>query len=111
MKIKTHTKLALLFAATGLSIASAKTYEISVSAHTEIAGTMVKAGDYRVKVDGTVATLRGPDNKPVEATGQIQAADRKFGQTALEVSTDSNGVNHITAIDLGGTSTRLTFSN
>ena len=50
-------------------------------------------------------------NKIVEATGSIQSADKKFSQTQVEVRTGSDGVNHITAIDLGGTNTKLTFNN
>jgi hypothetical protein len=110
MTTKTHTKLALLFAVAGLSIASAKTYEISVPDHAAIASTQLKAGDYRVKVEGGTATLIPSDNKSVEATGQTQATDNKFAQTELEVTKGADGVNHITAIDLGGTKTKLTFN-
>jgi len=111
MKTTTQAKVLVLFAGIGLSIASAKTYHITVSDHTQVAGTQLKAGDYRVKVDGTVATLTGENNKKVEATGTVQSSDQKFPGTALEVSQGTDGMNHITAIDLGGTSTKLTFSN
>jgi hypothetical protein len=111
MRIKTQTKLFVLFAAAGLSIASAKSYSISVPDHSELAGTAVTAGDYRVTVDGATATLKASNHTRVEAKGTIQSTDRKFGQTAVEISTGADGTNHITAIDLGGTTTRLTFNN
>ena len=117
MRTKTQTKLMLLFAGVGLSIAAAKSYEISVPDNTEVAGTHLAAGDYKVKVEGTVATLSGGTNlnggtaKSVEAKGAIETSGAKFPQTALEISTGSDGVNHITAIDLGGTKTKLTFNN
>lgn len=111
MIIKTASKFVMLFAAAGLSIASAKSYEISIPNHAQVAGTEIKSGDYSVKVEGTTATLRGGDHKNVQFTGSVQTADKKFTDTAIEVSTDSNGVNHIKAIDLGGTNTKLAFNN
>ena len=110
MKTTTQAKVLVLFAGIGLSIASAKTYHITVSDHTQVAGTQLKAGDYTVKVDGAKAVLIGEDDKRVEATGTIQTADRKFPETTLEINKGSDGINHVTAIDLGGTTTRLTFS-
>jgi hypothetical protein len=111
MKTKTQTKILLLFAAAGLSIASAKTYGISVPDHAVLAGAQVRAGEYRVTVDGTTATLVGEHKQQVAATGAIQPSDKKFAQTQLEISTGNDGTNHIIAIDLGGTNTRLTFNN
>jgi len=111
MQTRTRTKLLVLFAgAAAMWIASAKSYRIIVPDHTEMAGTQLKAGDYTVKVDGAKAVLIGEDDKRVEATGTIQTADRKFPETTLEINKGSDGVNHVTAIDLGGTTTRLTFS-
>jgi hypothetical protein len=111
MQTRTRTKLLVLFAgAAGMWIASAKSYRIIVPDHTEMAGTQLKAGDYTVKVDGAKAVLIGEDDKRVEATGTIQTADRKFPETTLEINKGSDGINHVTAIDLGGTTTRLTFS-
>ncbi len=112
MKTKTQAKLLVLFAGVGLSIASAATYHISVPGNTDVAGTQLKAGDYSVKVNGNTATLTNDGSHArVEATGAVQSSDKKFGQTALEMTTGSNGANHISAIDLAGTTTRLTFSD
>jgi hypothetical protein len=113
MKTRTQAKLLVLFAGVGLSIASAaKTYHIAVPDNTEMAGTQLKAGDYSVKVNGTTATLiNDANNSRVEATGVVQSSDKKFSQTELEMTTGSNGINHVSAIDLGGTSTKLTFSD
>jgi hypothetical protein len=112
MKTKTQARLLVLFAGVGLSIASAKTYHISVPEHTEMAGTQLKAGDYSLKVNGTTATLISDANHSrVEANGVVQSSDTKFIQTELEVTTGSNGINHVSSIDLGGTTTKLTFSD
>lgn len=112
MKTKTQTKLLLLFVGAGLSIASAaKSYNISVPDNAEVSGTQLKAGDYKVRIEGTVATLTGQDHKKVEATGSIQSSETKFIQTQLEVAKGSDGMNHLVAIDLGGTNTKLAFNN
>ncbi len=111
MKSISRMNLVVLFAAAGLGIASAKTYDVAVPDHAEVAGTPLKAGDYGVKVNGTMATFNGPDQKKVEVTGQIQASNTKFDQTQLEVAKGSDGFDHIIAIDLGGTKTKLTFNN
>lgn len=112
MKTKVQAKLLVLFTGVGLSIASAKTYHVVVPDHAEMAGAKLRAGDYSVKIDGTKAILIGDeDNKKIEANGAVQTAEKKFAETTLEVVKGSDGINHITAIDLGGTTTRLTFSN
>jgi hypothetical protein len=109
--MKTKTKLLFLFTAAGISIASAKSYSIIVPDHSEVAGNQLKGGDYSVKVDGTTAVLRDENNKAVRVTGTVQPADRKFEQSAVEINKGADGVNHIIAIDLGGTKTKLTFNN
>jgi hypothetical protein len=112
MKTTVQAKLLVLFAGVGLSIASAKTYHVVVPDHADLAGAKVKAGDYSVKIDGTKAILIGDENnKKIEANGSVQTADKKFSETTLEVVRGADGINHITAIDLGGTTTRLTFNN
>jgi len=111
MRTKMQTKLLVLFAAAGLSIASAKSYEITVPDHTQVAGAQVGAGEYKVTVDGATATLKAHNRTSVEAKGTIQSSEKKFDRTAVEISTGSDGTNHIKAIDLGGTNTRLMFNN
>jgi hypothetical protein len=111
MKNIFRTNLVVLFAAASLSIASAKTYQIAVPDNTQVAGTPLKPGDYGVKVNGTVATFEGPNHNKVEATGVIQSADTKFDQTRLEVTKGADGFDHIIAIDLGGTKTKIAFNN
>jgi hypothetical protein len=110
MKTRTQATLLVLFAGFGLSIASAKTYQISVPDHTEMAGTQLKAGDYTVRVNGTTATLVGETNQTrFEANGAVQSSEKKFPQTELELTAGADGFSHVAAIDLGGTTTRLTF--
>jgi hypothetical protein len=111
MKRKMPTKLFVLFAAAGLSIASAKTYSIRVPDHAVVEGSPVKAGTYRVKVEGDKATLINEENnKAVQVTAKTESADTKFTETKVRLLQGDDGLNHIQEIDLGGTNLKLEFT-
>ena len=73
------------FAILGLSLASAKSYEISVDTVSKVGDVQLKPGAYKVTLDGS-----------------------KFDATALE-TVENNGVTTVNEIDLGGTRTDIKF--
>jgi len=62
-----------------LTFGSAKTYEITLSSPSKAGSLQLKAGQYRLKVDGTNATFIGVDNaKSVTTTVKVVPTDKKF---------------------------------
>ena len=92
-----------------LGIASAKTYDITLSAPAKAGATDLKAGEYKLKVEGSQAVFTDAQNaKSVSIPVTVENSDKKFDYTSVE-STDQNGVTNIHAIDLGNSNTRLTL--
>ena len=111
---KTTTIQSLLLAGAlamiALPIASAKSYDIALPATTTIGHTQLKAGNYTLKVKGASAVFVNQDNGQRTAeTAKIATVARKYDQTAVELSTQG-GTNHLTAIELGGSKTKLEFN-
>jgi hypothetical protein len=96
-------------AASSVTIASAKTWNISVSAPAMAGPVMLPAGNYKVKLDGATAIFRNQDtNKVYTAPVKVQNAEKKYSQTAVE-STDQGGTQVIQDIQLGGTTEEIEF--
>lgn len=98
-------RLLLAFAVLGLSLASAKTYRLNLSEPATVAGTELKAGDYKVEwKQETVVISNG--RQSATASVKVEEADTKFGGTSLRLD-NSNGKSRIQEIRLGGTRTKL----
>jgi hypothetical protein len=93
-----------------LGIASAKTYDITLTSPTMAGATDLKAGEYKLKVEGSQAVFTDAQNAKsiVSVPVKVENSDKKFNYTSVE-STDQNGVTSIHAIDLGDSNTRLTL--
>jgi hypothetical protein len=93
-----------------LGIASAKSFDIVLGAPAMAGSTELKAGEYKLKVDGTQAVFTDTQNaKSITVPVKVENADHKFGQTSVETS-NQNGMDNIQAIDLGGSNTKLEFA-
>jgi hypothetical protein len=99
--------LLLGIAVLGLAVASAKSYQVTLSDAYTVGTTPLKAGDYRVVVNGSTAALEDGSGK-VEANGTLENKPRKFDDTAV-VSSSANGTPQLRAIELGGTRFRIDF--
>jgi hypothetical protein len=106
MKIKFLIGFALL----GLSLASAKSYEISVDNVAKAGDLQLQPGLYKVSLDGSkVKFTSETSGKSVETNATVESNGKaKFDTTALETE-QLNGVNTIHEIDLGGTPTKIKF--
>jgi len=103
-----------LFAITALSVcsfalANAKSYDIMLSKPTMAGKVELKAGEYRVKINGANAVFTDVNSdKSVTAPVNIVKADRKYGETMIQTTTEGSA-DRLQEIDLGGSDTKLTF--
>ena len=104
------SKFLIGFALLGLSLASAKSYEISVDNVTKAGDLQLQPGLYKVSVDGSKVKFTSEDSgKAVETTATVDSSNKsKFSSTALETE-QVNGMTTIHEIDLGGTLTTIKF--
>jgi hypothetical protein len=100
-----------VLAVASLSIASAKSYDIVLSGPTKVANVQLKAGEYTLKLDGNNAIFTDVESgKQFTAAAKIDApATAKYHETAVDTDKKSD-MDHISAIELGGTTTRIEFS-
>jgi hypothetical protein len=105
-------KSLLIIGALGLAsigIASAKSYDIRLDSPAMAGSTELKAGDYKLKVEGSQAVFTDvQSSKSWTAAVKVATGDRKFGDTVVE-STQQGEMAHINAIDLAGSNTKLEF--
>jgi hypothetical protein len=96
------TNLFLCVATLGLGVASAaSSYKVTLPSDLSAGTVMLKAGDYRVEVEGNQATFRqGKDE--IKVPVNVEKSASKFQDTTLE----SSGTN-LQAIDIGGTTTKI----
>jgi hypothetical protein len=108
MKLKSIL-LATVLAIFTLSMAFAKTYDVSFSSTTKVGTLQLKAGEYHLKVDGNKATFIDANSaKAVSTDVKIETGDKKFDQTVVNSSTES-GTNVVKDIELGGSKTKIGF--
>ncbi len=97
------------FGLASLGIASAKSYDIRLASPSMAGNTELKAGDYKLKVEGTQAVFTDvQSSKTWTATVKVASSPQKFGDTVVE-TTQQGEMAHINAIDLAGSNTKLEF--
>jgi len=84
--------------------AAASQYDVTLYNAASVGGTQLKAGSYRVEVQGDKAVFK-LGKKTFEIPATLGQSDKKFSSTSL-ISADSK----VTEIDLGGTKDKLMFS-
>jgi hypothetical protein len=96
-------------AVSSLTIVSAKTYEIILSGPTKAGNVELKAGQYKLKVDGANATFTDVNSsKSFTTPVKVQTTEKKFDDTKVQTTKDGS-VEKIEEIDLGGSKTKLGF--
>ena len=100
-----------LFALTAIAD-QPKSYRISITTASKLAGEDVEPGEYRLVVDShepKVQFKHLDSGKTIAIDAKVESADRKFEHTGI-VSNTSDGTTRITAIQIGGTKTRVLFN-
>lgn len=104
-------KFILLFAVAGLSVAAAKSYDITFTSPTVLGAMEVPAGQYELKYEGSKVTLINANSgKHVETDATVQAMPTKFSETLVQ-SKHVDGKDLVDEIQLGGTKTALEFKH
>lgn len=101
-------KLFALFLSIGLMVASAATYNVTFFQPSVVAGTELKAGDYKVTIDGDKAIISMGKQK-VEASAKMETVDSKFSSTSVRYTTE-DGKMKIQEIRIGGTNQKVVFN-
>jgi hypothetical protein len=104
------TKSLLLIGTLALAgIASAKSYDIVLSAPAKAGSLQLAAGEYSVNALGSVAVFTSLDTgKKFIAVVRAEDSGKKFDATAVACNS-KDGAERITSVELGGSSTRLEF--
>ena len=102
------TKLFVLFFTAAMVFASAASYSVTLFQPSTVAGTELKAGEYKLTIDGDKAVIAKGKEK-VEATVKMEAAETKYAATSVRY-TDQNGKMKIQEFRLGGTNTKVVFN-
>jgi hypothetical protein len=97
-----------LLALAGLALAGVKTYTVNLLEPAMLGATELKAGQYQFQVDGDRVTVRG-GKTAAEAPVKEESNGAKYKATTVKLSAHG-GKQHIAEICLGGTTTRLVFS-
>ncbi len=98
------TKMTLGIAVFAVGIASAaSSYSLKLYDSVTIGGTQLKAGDYKVEMQGDKAVFKSGKNA-VEIPATFGTNDKKYSSTSF-VSENSK----VLEIDLGGTTTKILF--
>jgi hypothetical protein len=74
-----------------------------------IAGTKLNAGEYKVQINGDKVKIYST-RQSVEATAKVETAEGKYSTNSLKYE-NGDGPHRITEIRLGGTNTKIVFSN
>jgi hypothetical protein len=96
----------LLFAL--VAFAASKTYHVTFDSNAWIGATEVKAGDYKVQVDGGTAILKS-GKKAIQVPAKLETAERPFAITGVVITT-IDGKPQVQAIQIGGTTDRIVFA-
>jgi hypothetical protein len=95
------------FASLALLASAAPAYKVTLTEPAVIAGSVVKAGDYRIVVNGDKATLTSGKTS-LEVPVKVETGTQKFQYTSVE-SRSEGGKTMLDDIHVGGTSTTLVF--
>ena len=108
MKLKSLV-LAGVLAIFTMSIAVAKTYDIAFSSPTKAGNAQLKAGEYRMSVNGTKVTFTDVNTlKSVTTDVKVENTDTKFTDTKVDATSD-NGTSVVKDIELGGSKIKIDF--
>ena len=101
-------KFCVMLLTAAMVFASAESYSVTLFQPSVVSGTELKAGQYKLTIDGDKATIVKGKEK-VEAAVKVETSDTKFDKTSVRY-TDMGGKSKVQEIRLGGTMTRVVFN-
>jgi len=97
------------FAFVALAVASAASFKISFVEPSVVKGKELKPGDYQLNVkENSVVIKQG--KKQVEVPAKVEDAHQKYSRTRV-LYNESKGKFSIQEIEIGGTTTKVTFDS
>lgn len=101
--------LAAALGLAGMTLASAKTYDVSLNAPTKVGRAELAAGSYKLAVNGAVAVFTNVETGKCQMV-MVRATDSNvdYKRTAIEV-VDVNGSHWMEAIELEDSNSKLEF--
>lgn len=101
-------RLVIVFLMLALAVASAKTYWVTLYQPSVVAGTELKAGDYKLELNGDKVTLK--NGKLVAAsTVKVEENGEEYRRTSIRY-TNGDGKYTVQEIRLGGTNIKLVLN-
>ncbi len=94
--------LGLVTIALGVASAASSSYRITIPADTWAGDTQLKAGDYKVTVEGNQATFKHGKREHVQVPASMEKNTNKSPETTLETSGTK-----LQAIDIGGSTMKI----
>jgi hypothetical protein len=107
MKLKSLLFVGVLAIFT-LSVAAAKTYGITFTSTSKVGTLQLKAGDYRLQVDGNKITFIDAKRKSFTTDGKVENSDKSFGFTRMDSSTEGD-TTVVKDIEVGGSKLKIDF--
>ena len=87
------------------SLKGASSYTVQLTSDLMAGGTQLKAGEYKVQVEGNQAVFK-KGKETIQVPADVENSPSKFTDTTLE----SSGGN-LQAIDIGGTTMKVVFKS
>ena len=99
-------KLLIGFVAFGIGIASAASdYKVTFSQPTQVGGTELKAGEYKVEVQGDKAIFKSGKDVVAQSSAKVENGNRKYSATAV-----STNASKLESISVGGTTMKIVLA-
>jgi hypothetical protein len=89
---------------------AASTYHIKIADSTWVGQSELKPGEYDVKVDAAGKVTFKMGKNVIEAPAKIETSTSKFANTQLDTKT-VNGQAQLKELDLGGTASKIVFTD
>jgi hypothetical protein len=102
-------KLVVCLGALALTAAAESKYKVTLFEPTVIGGTELKPGDYTIAVDSGMATIKN-GKSVVETPVKVENGSQKYDNTTVRYE-KGDGRNRVDEIRLGGTRTKLVFTD
>jgi len=101
--------LGVLLSLSSLAFAGQKSFTVVFDKAATVGSAKLAPGEYKVKVDGSNAVFTDSKYKSVSTAVKVENAEKKFRDTAVD-SVTTGDAQTVTAISVGGTTTKLDFS-
>lgn len=99
-------KLLIGFAALAMGIASAASdYKLELTQATQVGGTALKPGSYKVEMQGDKAVFKSGKDVVAQSSAKVENGEKKYSATA--VSTNSS---KLESIAIGGTTMKIVLA-